>query len=123
MPLDPITLITVPAFEKNLNQFVDTDKSFVVTVRNLDGVTPTNVSGWTVTFTIHAYGDPNVVYITKTVGSGITLSNALAGEMTIAVSDDDTDDMPPGQYEYRLERTNGGSEFVVGRGMYTLLAR
>ena len=123
MPLDPITLVTVPAFTKNLSQYIDTDKSFRVTVRNLDGVTPTNIASWTATFTVHAYGDPNVVYITKTVGSGITISNGPAGEMTIVVDDDDVDDMPLSGYEYRLERTNAGSEFVIGRGMYTLLSR
>lgn len=123
MPLEPITLVTVPPFERNLSQFIDTDKSFKVTARNLDGATPTNITGWTATFTVHAYGDPNVVYFSKTVGTGITISNGLAGEMTIAVDDDDVDDLLPGQYEYRLERTNAGSEFVIGRGMYTLLQR
>lgn len=123
MPLDPITLVTVSPFEKNLSHFIDTDKSFKVTVRNLDGVTPTNIVGWTISFTVHAYKDPNVVYITKTVGSGVTISNGLAGELTVVVDDDDVDDMAPGQYEYRLERTTAGSEFVIGRGMYTLLAR
>lgn len=123
MPLDPITLVTVSPFEKNLSQFIDTDKSFRVTVRNLDGITPTNITGWTITFTIHAYGDPNVTYITKTVSSGITISNGPAGELTVVVDDDDVDDMLPGGYEYRLERTTAGSEFIIGRGMYTLLAR
>lgn len=123
MPLNPITLVTVPPFEKNLSQFIDTDKSFVVTVRRLDGVTPENITGWTMQFTVHAYGDPNVVYITKTVGSGITISNGPAGELTVTIDDDDVDDMVPGGYEYRLERTTAGSEFIIGRGMYTLLSR
>ena len=123
MPLDPITLVTVPPFEKNLSQFIDSDKSFQVTVRNLDGITPTNITSWTVSFVVHAYGDPNVVYITKIVSSGITISGALQGLLTIAVDDDDTVNMPPGSYEYRLERTNAGVEYVIGRGLYTLLAK
>lgn len=120
---EPITLVTVPPFERNLSQTIGTDKSFKVTVRNLDGVTPTNITGWAVSFTVHAFGDPNVTYISKTVGSGITLSNATQGEMTIAIDDTDTDSMAATSYEYRLERTDAGSEFVIGRGVYTLLRR
>lgn len=120
---EPITLVTVPQFERNLVQHVGADKTFKVTVRNLDKVTATNVTGWAVTFTVHAYGDPNVTYITKTVGSGVTISNGLAGEITVVVEDTDVDNMPPGAYWWRIERTDAGSEFVIGQGSYTVIPK
>lgn len=120
---EPITLGTVPPFERNLSQVLSTDKSFTVTARNLDGVTPTNVTGWAVSFVLHAYGDPNVVYLTLTVGSGVTISNGPAGEITIAVTSSNISSLSPDCYQWRLERTDSGSDFVIGRGLYSILAR
>ena len=120
---EPITLVTVPQFERNLFHHVDADKSFQVTVRNLDGVTLTNITGWAVSFVVHAYSNPNITYFTKTVGSGVTISNGLAGLLTVAIEDGDVTSVPPGLYQWRLERTDAGSEFVIGIGSYSLLAK
>lgn len=120
---EPITLVTVPQFERNLSHHLDTDKSFQITLRNLDGVTLTNITGWAIQFVLHAYGDPNIIYVTKTVGSGITISNGPAGLLTVAVDDTDVTSIPIGNYWWRIERTDAGSEFVIGQGSYSILAK
>ena len=124
MPLDPVTLITVPPFEKNLSHSVGTDKSFKITVYGLDKVSPVDLTDWVaVSFVVHAYDDPNVVYITKTAGSGVTFSNRPAGEITVTIEDSDVDNILPNTFQWRLERTDSGSERVVGQGCYTVLAK
>lgn len=120
---EPITLVTVPQFERNLFQHAGTDKSFRVTVRNLDGVTPTNVTGWAISFTLHAYGDPNITYFTLTVGSGVTISNGPAGEVTIAITTTNITNFSPNLYNWILERTDSGNDFIIGKGSWSLLAR
>jgi len=124
MPPDPVTLVTIPPFEKNLSQYVNTDKSFRLTAYGLDKVTPVDLTAWVaVSFIIHAYGDPNVVYITKTVGSGVTFTNRPAGVMTVSLDAADVASVPPGGYQWRLERTDSGSDYVVGLGSFSLLAK
>ena len=121
---EPITLVTVPQFERNLAHPTGTDKSFKITVRNLDGVTPTNITSWTMSFVIHAYGDPNIVFVTKTVGSGITISNATAGELTVTVSASDVSAILPGEFSWKLERiAPDSSTFVIGKGNYSMIAK
>lgn len=108
----------------NLSQYVGTDAQFQFTVKNADGVTPTDLTAWVaVSFVVHLHGDPNITYITKTVGSGVVFTNRLAGVITVTVNATDVTSMPPGLYQWRLERTDSGSDLVVGIGLYTLLPK
>lgn len=121
---EPIVQAVAPAFERNLAQHVGTDKSFTVTVRNLDGVTPTNVTGWAVSFIIHVFGDPNVTYLTLTSpSSGVTISNGPNGEITATVTATNITALLPGLFQWRLERTDSGSDRVLGMGSYSILAK
>lgn len=112
-----------PATIANLFQYIGTDKQFQVSVYQADGVTRQDVSGWAVSFIVHAYGDPNVVYVTKTVGSGVTLTTPTQGVITATVSASDTTNMPPGLYQWRMERTDSANDVVTGTGTYSLLGK
>lgn len=113
-----------PAVISNLAQHIGTDRQFQFTVLRSDRVTPQDLTSWVaVSFIIHAYGNPNIVYITKTVGSGVTFTNRPAGVITGAVNAADVTSMQPGLYQWRMERTDSGSAFVVGIGTYSLLPK
>lgn len=121
---DPLTLVTVPQFERNLFHHVGTDKSFQFTIYRLDKVTPVDLTAWVaLSFIIHRYGDPNIVYVTKTAGSGVVFTNRTAGLVTITISATDIANMLPDTYHWRLERTDSGSDYVPDLGTYTLLSK
>ena len=112
-----------PAVIANIFQYVGTDKQFQLTVYQADGVTLQDITGWTVSFIIHAYGDPNIVYVTKTVGSGVVLTTPTRGVLTATISATDVTSILPGLYQWRAERTNSANDIVVGTGTYSLLGK
>lgn len=115
--------MAVSAVIANLAQFVGEDKQYQDTIYQADGSTAENITGWSVTFDMHAYDDPDNVYFTKTVGAGIVLTTPASGVLTITVDRADTVDLPPGQYAYTIYRTNSGANVVVTYGMFTLVGR
>lgn len=113
-----------PAIVSNLAQHTGTDRQFQFTVLRSDRVTPQDLTSWVaVSFIVYAYDDPNIVYVTKTVGSGVTFTDRTNGIITAAVDAADIANLRPGQYAWRLERTDSGSDFVVGIGLYSLLGK
>lgn len=108
----------------NLFQYLGTDKQFQVTIFQGDGVTRQDLSTWAaVSFIVHAYGNPNIVYITKTVGSGVALTTPLQGIITVTINAADTASMPPDLYQFRIERTDANNDVVTGIGTYSLLGK
>lgn len=105
----------------NLSIFVGEDKLFQDQIYEADGTTQQDVTGWHLTFTVHAYHDPSTVFITKTVGSGVTLvPPTTEGVVDILVSSSDTLGIWPGVYQWKLERTDSGSEAVLSLGLFTV---
>jgi hypothetical protein len=45
-----------------------------------------DITGWGLTFVVHAYGDPNIIYISKTIGSGISVPTPSNGQATITIA-------------------------------------
>lgn len=94
-----------------------------------------NITGWTLAFTvrrgyINAAGelirpdgagwdvtgeDPDVL-LTKTSGSGITITDAPGGVLTIAVTDTDTLALEVDDLAYDVWRTDNGSEALLTHG-------
>lgn len=108
----------------NLAQHLATDRQFQFTVYRSDGVTPQDLTSWVaVSFVVHAYDDPNVVYITKTVGSGVVFTDRTNGIITVTIDSADVTSMRTGLYAWKLERTDSGSDFVIGLGLYSLLGK
>jgi len=82
----------------------------------------TNITGWSLAFTVRKnYGDPNPALIAKTVGAGITITNATNGVFTIAIARADTASLTPGVYVYDVQRTDAGNETVLTIGYLTIL--
>ena len=51
----------------NLVMLVGEDMLFQDSVVRADGTTPADITDWSVSFVVHAYGDPSTVFVTKTV--------------------------------------------------------
>lgn len=118
----------VPTLFANLAQAVGEDKLYQDTIFQSDGTTPQNITSWSVSFTVHAYNDPTLVYFQKTiingtVQDGIAFPDPTHGVMNITVANADTVNMPPGEYEYIIERTDTGNDAVLTRGLFTLLRK
>lgn len=105
----------------NLAQFVNEGLQYTDTISGTSG--PQDITNWGLTFVVHAYGDPNTVYITKTVGSGIALTTPLAGVATVTIAAADVAGMLPNEYEWLMYRTDDSSNRVISRGLFTLMRR
>ena len=111
--------------------FVGEAKVFRDKIYQSDGATPQDVTGWSYTFVVHAYGDPSTVFITKSTGGfGITPSNPTATPpvsynwaFDTAIVAADTAGMFPNQYEYYFYRTDDPNQAEPTRGLFTLLQK
>lgn len=67
----------------------------------------TSISGWAITFTVRSYPEATgSALITKTVGDGITLTDAANGVFQVYFDAD----LTPGQYAFDIWRTDTGQE-------------
>lgn len=71
----------------------------------------TDVTGWTATARLRYY-DGATPFATKTIGSGITVSDYTNGVFVISFSSTDLD-QTPGQYLLEFDRTNSGYEYPI----------
>ena len=109
---------------QNLTIFKGTDKTIQDSIFQADGITPQNLTGWSLKFTIYLYGDSSQVFITKTSSGppgGITISNPLNGTILINIMMADSINMYPGQYEYKIERVDLGFDDRPTIGLFTIL--
>jgi hypothetical protein len=104
----------------NLAVAQGTDKTFSDSVYQADGVTPQDTTGWTAQFTVHQVGDPRAVYVTKTVTCA---AGAATPQLTWTLAAADTAGMFPGEYYWRVEKTNAGADDVISAGFFTVLAK
>lgn len=87
---------------------------------------PKDMTGWAITFTLRdAVGGTS--NFTKTVGSGITITDGAKGVITIAVADTDTSALTATRslaankgYVWEIKRTDAGFETVLARGQMIL---
>jgi hypothetical protein len=110
---------------QNIAVFQGTDQVIQDTLFQADGITPQPLTNWTVLFTVYAYGDPRQVFIVKGTNppGGISIPTPTNGVLNITINAADTANMPPGQYQYRIERIDGGFDDVPTYGMFTVLAK
>jgi hypothetical protein len=110
--------------------FVGEDKSLVFTIFKADGVTPQDVSGWTLSWRLKRLKSDadSAALLTKTTSSGIAISGAYNVDptlntqvVTVTVADTDTDPIAPGTAYHELKRTNDASETVLAFGAVRLL--
>jgi hypothetical protein len=110
---------TATAQVSNWSFCIGEDKLYQVTVYQADGVTPQNVSGWTTTLFVTAYGDPNTTYFSA---GGTPQGGGGTGVIQYSVPGNLTSGMKPDQYEYYIKRIDSGNDAIVTRGLLTLFA-
>jgi hypothetical protein len=76
---------------------------------------PRSISGWAITFQVRdSLGGTS--RITKTVGSGITITDAGKGVISISLAKGDTSGLTVQSYVWDIKRTDSGSNVVLARG-------
>lgn len=71
-------------------------------------VTGVDVTGWAMSFAVGT--------VTKTVGSGVTLTDPTNGVLTVTLAAADTTTLGAGDKDFKLRRTDSGSNAVVAHG-------
>lgn len=100
--------------------FTGADKTLQFTVLDANDV-PVDITGWSVLWGLYPnpFEKGSTPLVTKTVGSGITLTTPLSGVLRVALLDTDTDNLPGAEsyaYYHELRRTDGGLEDVLAYG-------
>jgi len=113
----------VPTVLSNFQFYRGEDISIPDTVYQADGVTPQDITGWSVQFLMRPQDIPGVTSVRKTTGGGIVLTTPAAGLLTITLASADTAGLYPGPYAYAVERTDVGADAVLSAGVITLLAK
>jgi len=81
----------------------------------------TDITGWTLQFTVRKqYGDTTAL-LAKTVGAGVTITDATNGVFTVALASAETTGLDLRAYVYDIQRTNAGNRTVLTIGSVTLL--
>lgn len=103
--------------------FVGEDKTLSFEIYSSDEATIQDVTGWATSFVMRQIGEADAIKITKS-GSITGTYNADPDTNTqrieITITDDDTDHLPHGDYQYALKRTTAGSETILAYGIATL---
>jgi hypothetical protein len=115
--------------------FIDTDLTKSFHVKDIDadatGATAKDITGWAITFDVRKQDKSSTVLLTKSVGSGITISgvfNSTASsnlqravlvladtDLTIAQFSSDG-----GTFRYSLKRTDAGAETILAFGDFVV---
>jgi ABC-type sulfate transport system permease subunit len=91
-----------------------TDNLLTVTM-----VPATTIAGWAITFTLKVRDRSGAALITRTVGSGITITDAVNGVFTVLLTAANTT-LTPGVYSYDIRRTDAGSATTLTYGFITI---
>jgi hypothetical protein len=107
--------------DQNFDVFQGSDVTINFTIYDTDGYTAKNISGWALEATFaHPISKAIDSDRTETTDSGITITSGSDGEGTIVLSDDDTDEMTAGDWEWALWRTDDGFEQPLILGTLTI---
>lgn len=110
----PIT-VTPPTIA-NVSFYKGEDVDLTVTLSP-----PTNITGWSLQFTLRKqYGDAAAL-LTKTIGAGITVTDATNGVFKVALASADSAGLELKAYVYDIQRTDAGNRTVLTIGNLTLL--
>jgi hypothetical protein len=79
-----------------------------------------NITGWAIEFVLRADLLATNPVFTKTVASGITITDGPGGVLTVAILDTNTNTLAGGEYYYVLRRTDADLETVLASGKAVL---
>lgn len=80
---------------------------------------PQDVTGWSIRFQMRG-SLGGTIRITKTVGGGITISDAGRGVVQVALAKADTQSLTAQDYVWELRRYDAGNEISLARGQMVL---
>lgn len=108
-----------------LSPIVSSDEFFTGKdkVLQFTDTTPTDITGWALKWVLALNNDRRSVLVTKTTGSGISITNGAGGVCQVTVADTDTDNLEGSEdpkYFHELSRTDAGNEDVLAYGPVTL---
>lgn len=107
---------------QNVEIYRGDNRTFQVTVKDGDGVA-VDITGAAIKFSVKEEISDTDYEIQKTVGSGITITDAANGIYEVYLLPADTQNMGVGIYEYDSELTTaGGNVYTVVRGEFTVQA-
>jgi hypothetical protein len=106
--------------QANFSSYIGEDASLPVTVYSDAAETiPANITGWSVRFTAALPGGSPVI-IQTTANGGITLTTPLSGLLTVSIPATLTVGLPPGAYNFWIERTDSGADAQLTVGTWFL---
>ena len=102
--------------------FTGEDRLINIDVVQADGVTPQDMTGWSLTWELKD-GPTGMVRVAKSVGSGLVIGDGAGtgDRASITIADTDTEGLPAGTYYHHLRRTDPGNEIVLSFGAAVLL--
>lgn len=115
--------------------FIDTDLTKSFHVKDIDadatGATAKDITGWAITFDVRKQDKSTTVLLTKSVGSGITISgvfNSTASSnlqrAVLVLADTDLTmaqfSSDGGTFRYSLKRTDAGAETILAYGDFVV---
>lgn len=106
--------------QANFSVYRGEDASLVFAIYEADGVTPQNITGWSLSFTVRPAG--GIALIAKTVGNGIALTTPASGIATVTLAAADTSSLPAVYYSFSLARTDSGQDAELTSGLMILLS-
>jgi hypothetical protein len=88
-------------------------------IRQADGTTDQNISGWTIVLTVKDHFSSGTVRVVKTA----TVTSAAEGLCQVTFARADTSSLTPRVYAYDLSRTDSGGNTCLVWGYLTLRDR
>ena len=102
--------------------FTGKDRTLQFTVVDAAGAAQA-ITGWALKWVLCSNQDRRTPLVSKTVGSGITITNGAGGICQVAITDDDTATLAGAEdpkYFHELSRTDSGNEDVLAYGTVVL---
>lgn len=104
--------------------FTNSDKRLEFTIYGSDGVTPEDITGWSLSWLLkkRPTDADAAAIISKSTVSGIAITDGPNGLCTVTIQDDDTDGtVRAGTYWHELKRTDAGFETPLCENAFELL--
>ena len=96
--------------------FVGEDQTFRFTIYQADGVTPQNISGWSLEWVLRVRASSSSAILTKTTSSGIVITDESAGKCEVSVTRTESNLLVPGKYFHTLRRSDTNFSTVLSHG-------
>ena len=105
---------------QDIEFFAGEDKLIRDTIYQEDGVTVENITGWSIEFRLEKHSRETSSLVTKSVGSGVTITDGPNGVFEVQLDAADTLGLKARKYNYQIWRTDTNENHVLSEGVLTL---